>query len=77
MEAVKGYYAARIAAARQSFTGAKLTMAIRAIQNEKALAVRAVIERWQAHFQNRKQKAVADRPGGEKTLLRYKGYRNC
>ncbi len=70
---LKGYYAARIAAARQSLSGAALVVAIRAIQNEKKLAIRAVIDRWHAYFQNKKQKP--ERPRSTKPLLRYPGLR--
>ena len=50
-------------------------MAIRAIQNEKKLAIRAIIDRWQAYFQNRKQKPAPERPRSAKPLLRYPGLR--
>jgi hypothetical protein len=55
--AARGYYAARIAAARQRLSGAALVAAIRAIESEKTIVIRAIIERWQAYFQNvRKQR---------------------
>jgi len=72
---VKGYYAARIAAARSSLSPAALAVAIRAIQNEKKLAIRAVIDRWQVHFQNGKQKPAPERPRSAQPLLRYPGLR--
>jgi hypothetical protein len=45
-------------------------MAIRAIKNEQSLAVRAVIEKWQGYFQNRKQSAYPQRPGDPPLVLR-------
>jgi hypothetical protein len=71
--AAKGYYAARIAAARQSLSPAALVAAIRAIQTEQTLAIRAIIERWQVYFQNGKQKPAQDpgRPRSAPPLLRY------
>ena len=72
---VKGYYAARIAAARQSLSPAALAVAIRAIQNEKKLAIRAIIDRWQGYFQNSKQKPAPERPRSAQPLLRYPGLR--
>jgi len=70
---VKGYYAARIAALRQTLSPAALAVAIRAIQNEKRLAIRAVIDRWQGYFQNRKQSP--GRPVTAQPLLHYPGLR--
>lgn len=75
LAAATGYYAARIAAARQSLSPAALAVAIRAIQNEKSLAIRAIIDRWQAYFQNRTQKPAPDRPRSAQPLLRYPGLR--
>ncbi len=72
---VKGYYAARIAATRQSLSGAALVVAIRAIQNEKKLAIRAIIDRWQGYFRNSKQKPAPERPRSALRLLRYPGLR--
>jgi hypothetical protein len=50
-------------------------MAIRAIKNEQSMAVRAVIEKWQGYFQNRKRKPTQDRPNRAQSLLRYPGLR--
>src|SRR5271166_5383499 len=55
LAAAKGYYASRIAAVRQSLSRAELAAAIRAIQDEQTLATRAIIERWEGYFQNKKQ----------------------
>ncbi len=73
--AAKGYYAARIGAARRTLSPAEIAAAIRAIKNEQKLAVRAIINRWLAYFENRKQKSAPERPSGAKPLLRYPGLR--
>ena len=70
---LKDYYAARIAAARQTISPAALALAIRAIQNEQTLAIRALIERWQGYFQNGKRKPAPERPEGKRPLLRFPG----
>jgi hypothetical protein len=57
--AANGYYAARIATAIKTLPPAEAAAAIRAIQTEKKLAIRAIIERWQAYFQNQKGETVA------------------
>jgi hypothetical protein len=73
--AAKSYYAARIAAARQSLSPAALVAAIRAIQTEQTLAIRAIIERWQVYFLNSRQKPARNpgRPRSTPPLLRYPG----
>jgi hypothetical protein len=75
MGAINSYYASRIAAPRQSLSGAQLVMAIRAIKKEQSLAVRAIIEKWQGYFQNRKQKSGAEPPKSAQPTLRYSGLR--
>ncbi len=71
----KGYYAARIAAARQSLSPAALALAIRAIKNEQTAAIRAIIERWEGYFQNNKRPTAPNRPRSAQPLLRYPGLR--
>jgi DNA-binding FadR family transcriptional regulator len=72
---VRGYYAARIAAARQTLSPAALAVAIRAIKNEQTAAIRAIIEWWEGYFQNRKRAPRPERPSGATPLLRYPGLR--
>jgi hypothetical protein len=74
--AVSAYFKARIAAARQSLSPGAVAAAVRALRSEKSIAMRAVIDRWQVHFQNTKQKPVPDRPSSAQPLLRYPGLRN-
>jgi hypothetical protein len=73
LTAAKGYYAGRMAAARQSLSQADLAAAIRAIQHEQTLATRAIIDRWEVYFQNKKQglSEAPRRPGGNRSPLRY------
>ena len=73
LAAAKGYYASRIAAARQTLSQTQLVLAIRAIHDEQTLAARAIIQRWEAHFQNRKQgpPEAPRRPAGNRPPLRY------
>jgi hypothetical protein len=52
---VSSYYAARIAAARSALKPGDIAAALRALQNERAIAMRAVIERWQAASRNATQ----------------------
>jgi hypothetical protein len=52
---VSSYYAARIAAARSALKPGDIAAAVRALQNERAIALRAVIERWQAASRNATQ----------------------
>ena len=77
LAAAKGYYASRIAAARQSLSPAELAAAIQAIQNEQTLATRAIIDRWQVYFQNREQRPPQNpgRPSDARPLLRYTSLR--
>ncbi len=71
--AARSYFAGRIAAARASLSPGALAAAIQAIRTEQALAIRAIIDRWRAYFQGRKQKP--QRPSGTQPLLRYPGLR--
>ena len=66
-----------MAAARQSLSQADLAAAIRAIQHEQTLATRAIIDRWQVYFQNKKQNPVEapERPDGNQPQVRYPGLR--
>lgn len=77
LAAAKGYYASRIAASRQSLSRAELAAAIQALQDEQTLATRAIIERWEGYFQNRKQNATQNpgRPSDARPLLRYTSLR--
>jgi hypothetical protein len=52
LASVSSYYASRIAAARSSLNPADAAAVIRNLKNEEALAMRAVIEKWQAYFLN-------------------------
>ena len=42
------YYAARIAAARQGLPASVVTGIVQALLNEQAVAMRSLMERWQA-----------------------------
>jgi hypothetical protein len=55
MAAIRGYYAARIAAARRRLPAGDLAVAIRALLNEETVALRAVTERWRAATERQKQ----------------------
>lgn len=65
--AANGYYAGLIAAAIRTLSPAEAAAAIRVIQAEKTFAIRAIIERWQAYFQNQKGKPAAAQ--GSRPLL--------
>jgi hypothetical protein len=59
LSAVNSYYMARMAAARSSLRPGDVGAAIRALQGEQTLALRAVLERWSVsarHHTQRKQK---------------------
>jgi hypothetical protein len=73
LAAAKGYYASRIAAARQSLSPTEIAAAIQAIQNEQTLASRAIIQRWEAYFQSRTRTPEQNpsRPHGSPPVLRY------
>ena len=77
LAAAKGYYASRIAAARQSLSRVELAAAIKAIKDEQTLAARAIIQRWEGYFQNRKEipDKGPERPSDQRPLLRYPGLR--
>jgi len=68
LAAAKGYYASRIAAARLTMSSKELATFIRAIQDEQTLAARAIIQRWEVYFQNRKQQPseTPRRPGSNR-----------
>jgi hypothetical protein len=48
----------------------RLAAAIRSIQDEQTLATRAIIQRWEVYFQNKKQKTSPERPDGTQPVLR-------
>jgi hypothetical protein len=74
---VKSSYAARIAALSSTLSPAERTIVLRSIKNEKMQMIRAVIERWNAYFQNRKSKPEKnpERPSDRRPLLRLPGVR--
>ena len=63
MAAIRGYYAARIAAARRNLRAGDLAVAIRALLNEETVALRAVTERWKAATERQEQEKP-QRPTG-------------
>lgn len=77
LAAAKGYYASRIAAARQSLSHVELAAAIRTIKDEETLASRAIIQRWEGYFQNKEQipEKGPERPTDPRPVLRYPGFR--
>jgi hypothetical protein len=48
LDAVSSYYAAKIAAVKRGLSPRDIAGAVRAIMNEQAGAVRAVVEKWNA-----------------------------
>jgi hypothetical protein len=73
----RGYFAARLAALRATLPPGELAAAIRALKTEEAQAIQAIIQRWQAYFQNRQQDRTAGpaRPASSLPVLRYPGLR--
>ncbi len=63
MAAIRGYYAARIAAARRGLPAGDITVAIRALLNEETVALRAMTDRWRAATERQKQEKP-QRPTG-------------
>ncbi len=63
MAAIRGYYAARIAAARRGLPAGDLAAAIRALLNEETVALRALTDRWRAATERQKQEKP-QRPTG-------------
>ncbi len=61
LAAVAGYYAARLAATRAGLSPRDIAAAVRAIQNEKIVAIRAVLERWSAASRGATEKRQATR----------------
>jgi hypothetical protein len=64
LAAISGYYAARIAAARAGLAPRNIAAVVRAIQNERIIAVRAVLERWSAESRASTERRQATRAGG-------------
>ena len=66
-----------MAAARLSMSPDELATFVRTIQDEQTLAARAIIQRWEVYFQNRKQgqPEAPRRPGGNRPPLRYRDLR--
>ncbi|HXM36414.1 MAG TPA: hypothetical protein VN920_14570, partial [Pyrinomonadaceae bacterium] len=63
MGALLSYYAARIAAARQSLPKGAVAAIVQSIMNEQTAAIRSLTERWQAASE--KQRAEKpERPKG-------------
>jgi len=61
--ALQAYYAARIAAARRSFTGSVAAAIVQALLNEQAVALRALSDRWRAATQKQRDENP-ERPTG-------------
>jgi hypothetical protein len=63
MAAIRGYYAARIAAARRSLTGSVAAAIVQSLLNEQTVALRALTDRWRAATERQKQEKP-QRPAG-------------
>lgn len=63
MASIRGYYAARIAAARRRLPAGELAVAIRALLNEETVALSALTDRWRAATE-RQQQEKPQRPTG-------------
>jgi hypothetical protein len=59
--AAGAHYAARMAAARRALRPGEVAAALRALQNERVLAVRFIIDKWAAARRNAAQRRVASR----------------
>ena len=72
--AIEGHYASRIAELRAALAPAELALIIRNLEDEKTLAIRAVIEKWSRYFQDEgKNSAAPEPPGDSRPVLRYPG----
>jgi hypothetical protein len=60
--AAGAYYATRMAAARRALRPGEVGAALRALQNERVLAMRAIIDKWAAARRNTAQRRAAARP---------------
>lgn len=60
--AISAYYAARMAAARRALKPWEVAAALRTLQNERALAIRAIMAKWAAARRNAAQRPVLARP---------------
>jgi hypothetical protein len=69
----RGEFAARLAGLRGTLPPGELAAAIRALKTKEGQAVNAIIQRWQAYFQNRPQNPALDpsRPASAQPILRY------
>ena len=63
MGGLMAYYAARIAAARQSLPKSAVAAVVQSIMNEQTAALRALTERWQAASEKQRMEK-AERPKG-------------
>ena len=71
--AAGAYYAARMAAARRALRPGEVAAALRALQNERVLAMRAIIAKWAAARRNAAQRRVAAKPKRPAGLQRLSG----
>jgi hypothetical protein len=60
--AISAYYAARMAAARRALKPWEVAAALRTLQNERALAMRAIMAKWAAARRNAAHRRVSARP---------------
>jgi hypothetical protein len=63
MAALLSFYAAKIGAARRSLSAGDVAAVVQALMNEQTVAVRSLMERWQAATQ-RQREEKAQRPTG-------------
>lgn len=63
MAALLAFYAARIGAARRSLAAGDVAAVVQALMNEQTVAVRSLMERWQAAAQ-RQREETPQRPTG-------------
>jgi hypothetical protein len=63
MAALLASYATKIAAARRSLAAGDVAAVVQALMNEQTVAVRSLMERWQAATQ-RQQQGKPQRPAG-------------
>lgn len=71
----RGYFASRLAGLRGSLPPGELAAAIFALQTEEAQAIRAIIDRWQAYFQNKRSSQNPERPPETRPVLGLPGLR--